>query len=352
LDLLRVKAEDLFDFCLNALRAVEVKEDDAKTIAESLISANLRGVDSHGVARLPAYVERVVKGLIDPLGPIEVVREYGATTLIDAHNNFGQIAAMRAVHLVAEKARRFGVASVGVRNANHFGMTAHYALKLTEQKLIAMILSNGPPAIAPWGGKTPMIGTNPICIGFPAGKNDSIILDMATSTVARGKIRLAALKREKIPEGWAFDEEGNPTSDPTAALKGSLAPISGPKGYGLALSLDILSGLVTGSNSLRDVKALDDFSGFSGTGFFLEAINIESFVSYQEYLENIAKYIKEVKSCPVRTGVNEIFLPGEIERREAERRRELGIPLGQEVLDELRKLAEKFGIEYIVQNRK
>jgi LDH2 family malate/lactate/ureidoglycolate dehydrogenase len=347
-----VKAEDLLDFCQNALKCVGVKENDAKTIAESLVSANLRGVDSHGVARLPAYIERVAKGLIDPLGQIEVVREYGATALIDAHNNFGQIAAMRATHLVAEKARRFGVASVGVRNANHFGMTAHYALKLTEQKLIAMILSNGPPAIAPWGGKTPMIGTNPICMGFPADKNDSIILDMATSTVARGKIRLAALKKEKIPEGWAFDKEGNPTSDPVAALKGSLAPISGPKGYGLALSLDILGGLVTGSNFLLDVKALDDFSGFSGTGFFLEAINIESFVSYQEYLENITKYIKEVKGCPKRTGVNEIFLPGEIERREAERRRELGIPVSQEVLDELKKLAEKFGIETIVQNRK
>jgi LDH2 family malate/lactate/ureidoglycolate dehydrogenase len=171
---------------------------------------------------------------------------------------------------------------------------------------------------------------------------------MATSTVARGKIRLAALKREKIPEGWAFDEEGNPTSDPTAALRGSLAPIGGPKGYGLALSLDILGGLVTGSNFLRDVKALDDFSGFSGTGFFLEAINIESFVPYQEYLKNITEYIKEVKGCPKGTGVNEIFLPGEIESREAERRRKLGIPLSQEVLPELKKLAEKSGVKFNV----
>jgi LDH2 family malate/lactate/ureidoglycolate dehydrogenase len=346
-----VKAEDLSDFCLDVLECVGVKEDNAKTIAESLILANLRGVDSHGVTRLPAYIERVAKGFIDPLGPIEVVREYGATALIDAHNNFGQIAAMRAAYLVAEKARRFGVASVGVRNANHFGMTAYYALKLTEQRLIAIVLSNGPPAIAPWGGKTPMIGTNPICIGLPAEKNDSIILDMATSTVARGKIRLAALKKEKIPEGWAFDVDGSPTSDPVAALKGSLAPISGPKGYGLALSLDVLGGLVTGSNYLRDVKSLDDFSGFSGTGFLLEAIKIESFVSYQEYLENITKYIKEIKGCPKRTGVNEIFLPGEIERRETERRRELGIPLSQEVLDELNKLAEKYGVKFTVPNQ-
>ena len=348
MDLIRVKAADLFGFCSDVLRCVGVKENDAKTITESLILANLRGIDSHGVARLPAYVERVTKGLIDPLGPIEVEREYGATALIDAHNNFGQIGAMRATNLAAEKARKFGVASVGVRNSNHFGMAAYYALKLTGQKLIAVILSNGPPAIAPWGGKTPMLGTNPVCIGFPGDKNDSIILDMATSIVARGKIRLAALKGEKIPEGWAFDEEGNPTIDPAAALRGSLGPIGGPKGYGLALSLDIISGLVTGSNFLRDVKALDDFRGPSGTGAFIEAINIESFISYQEYEENITAYMKEIKDCPKRTGVNEIFLPGEIERRELESRSQLGIPLSQEVLHELKKLAEKFGAKFFV----
>jgi LDH2 family malate/lactate/ureidoglycolate dehydrogenase len=343
-----VKAADLFDFCSAVLKCVGVTENDAKTIADSLVLANLRGVDSHGVARLPAYVERVAKGLIDPLGPIEVVREYGATALIDAHNNFGQIAAMRATNLAAEKARRFGVASVGVRNSNHFGMAAYYALKLTGQKLIGVILSNGPPAIAPWGGKKPMVGTNPMCIGFPADKNDAIVLDMATSTVARGKIRLAALKGERIPESWAFDDEGNLTSDPTAALRGSLAPIGGPKGYGLALSLDIIGGLVMGSNFLQDVKALDDFSGPSGTGAFVEAINIESFISYQEYLENITKYIKEIKGCPKKIGVNEIFLPGEIERRELERRSEVGVPLSQEVLHELKKLAEKFEIKFFV----
>ena len=196
-----------------------------------------------------------------------------------------------------------------------------------------------------------MLGTNPICIGFPADKNDSIILDMATSTVARGKIRLAALKREKIPEGWAFDEQGNPTSDPVAALRGSLAPIGGPKGYGLALSLDIICGLVTGSNSLRDVKALDDFNGPSGTGAFLEAINIESFIPYKEYVKNITKYIKEIKDCPKKNEVNEIFLPGEIERREVERRSELGIPLSQEVLHELKKLAEKFELNFLFNHK-
>lgn len=340
-----MKVEDLFDFCLTILKCVGVKEEDAKIISDNLTLANLRGVDSHGVARLPNYVERVLRGYINPQGPIEIVREHGATALIDAHNNFGQVAAMRATNLAAEKARKFGVSSVGVKNANHFGMAAYYALKLTERKLIGIVLSNGPPAIAPWGGKTPMVGTNPFCIGFPATGGDSIILDMAVSAVARGKIRLAALKGEKIPEGWAFDESGNPTTDPKAALKGSLAPIGGPKGYGLALSLDLLCGLVTGSSYLQNVKALDDFSGRSGTGFFIEAIDIESFIPYREYEEKIVEYIKEIKGCPKREGVNEIFLPGEIEKREMEVRMKLGIPLDEEVLLALKKLAERFGVK-------
>ena len=346
LDQKLVKAKDLLDFCTNILKSVGVSEENARIVAENLVMANLRGVDSHGVARLPTYVERVLRGYIDPQGPIEIVKEHGATALIDAHNNFGQVAAMHAVNLVVEKVKRLGVSCIGVRNANHFGMAAYYVLKLAEKRLIGMALSNGPPAIAPWGGKKAMLGTNPICIGFPIGKGeDAIVLDMAVSTVARGKIRLAALKGEKIPEGWAFDENGNSTTDPAAALKGTLAPIGGPKGYGLALAIDLLCGLVTGSSYLQNVRALDDFSGPSGTGFFIEAIDVEAFIPYREYEEKIAEYVKAVKGCPKREGVNEIFLPGEIEKREMERRTKVGIPLDNEVLESLKKLAERFDVK-------
>lgn len=345
-ELVRVKSEDLLGFSLNVLESVGVKEKDAKIIAENIILANLRGVDSHGVVRLPSYVKRVVKKLIDPLGPVEIVKNQGCTALIDANNNFGQVAAMHATFLAAEKARKFGVAAVGVRNSNHFGMAAHYALKLTEQKLIGIVVSNGPPTISPWGGKTPMLGTNPICIGFPIDENDSIILDMAVSTVARGKIRLAALKGEKIPEGWAFDEEGNPTTDPKAAIRGALAPIGGHKGYGLALLADILCGLLMGSAFGTSVKALNDFSGPSGTGFFIEAINVEFFRPYQEYQNCVTDYIREIKECPKRKGVKEIFFPGEIERREAELRKKFGIPLDGKTLFEIKNLAKELNIPF------
>jgi LDH2 family malate/lactate/ureidoglycolate dehydrogenase len=343
-DLVRVKPEDLFEFSMKALESVGVKEKDAKIIAENITLANLRGVDSHGVVRLPSYVRRVMKKLIDPLAPVETVKNHGSTALIDANNNFGQVAAMRATLLAAEKSREFGVAAVGVRNANHFGMAAHYALKLTEQKLIAIVLSNGPPAISPWGGKIPMLGSTPICIGFPIEKDDSIILDMAVSTVARGKIRLAAMKGEKIPEGWAFDDEGNPTTDPKAAIRGTLTPIGGPKGYGLAISADILCGLLMSSAFGKSVKALDDFNGLSGTGFFIEAINVEFFLPYLEYQNSINNYVREIKESPKRKGVEEIFLPGEIERKETELRKKLGIPLDTETLAQIKNLAKELNI--------
>lgn len=341
----RVKAEDLFDFCVNIFKKVGVSEEYAKIVAEHLVLADLRGRESHGVARLPAYVERVVRGLINPSGPIEVVRDRGAMALIDAHNNFGQVAAMKATSIAVEKAKNLGVGVVGVRNANHFGMASHYVLKIVEENLIGIALSNAPPAIAPWGGKRAMFGTNPICIGFPVEGGVPIVLDMAISVVARGKIRLAALKGEKIPEGWAFDEEGNPTTDPKAALRGTLAPIGGPKGYGLALIVDLLCGLITGSKYLQDVKALDDFSAPSGTGFLIGALNIDFFIPYEEYKEKIVKYVEAVKSSPRRSGVDEILLPGEGAKREMDLRSKLGIPLDEEVVTALRKLAERFNVK-------
>lgn len=338
----RVKPEDLLNFCISVLKNVGVKDEYARIVAENLVLADLRGIGSHGVMRLPAYVERVARGLIDPLGPIEIIKDHGAMALIDAHNNFGQVAAIRAVSLAIEKAKNLGVAVVGVRNANHFGIAAYYVLKIIKQKLIGIALSNAPPAIAPWGGKRAMLGTNPICIGFPINEDESIILDMAVSTVARGKIRLAALKGEKIPEGWAFDEEGNPTTDPVAALRGTLAPIGGPKGYGLALMVDLLCGLITGSKYLQNVKALDDYSEPSGTGFLIGALDINFFIPYDEYEKKIIKYVEEIKNSPKRRGVDEIFLPGEIERREMDLRIRLGIPLDEEVVLALKRLAERF----------
>jgi len=324
---------------------VGVSESDAEIVADALVMANLRGVDSHGVVRLHSYVERILRGLIDPKAKPQVVRDFGAACLIDGNNGLGYVAAMRAVHAAVEKARKYGVGVAGVRNSNHFGMAAYYGIKIAEGKMVGIVLANAAPAMAPWGGKTARLGTNPICIVFPLKDGEHITLDMALSVVSRGKIRLAALKKERIPESWAFDEEGRPTTDPEAALRGTLAPIGGYKGYGLAMAVDILSGILTGSAYSIYVKALDDYSGPSRVGFFIEAINVEAFRPYDEYLKDVQDFVKLIKETPKAYGVPEIYLPGEIEINIMRKRLREGIPLDHETLSLLKKTAMRLGVE-------
>lgn len=340
-----VSPGELLEFCKTALMRVGVPEEDAAIVADALVMANLRGIDSHGVVRLYSYVNRITRGLIEPKARPKVVRDFGATSVVDGGNGLGYVAAVFAADLAVEKAKRYGVGVVGVRNSNHFGMAAYYGIRIARNRMIGVVMSNAPPAIAPWGGKAARLGTNPICFAFPYKEDGPIVLDMALTVVARGKIRLAALKREKIPEGWAFDEEGKPTTDPEAALRGTLAPIGGPKGYGLAVSVDILSGVLTGSAYSIYVKALDDFSGPSGTGFFIQAINVEAFEPYDDYLKNLENLVRIIKETPRSSGITEIYLPGEIEMISAERRLKEGIPLDQETLDRLRSTALKLGME-------
>lgn len=333
-----VSPEDLFEFSKVALIRAGVPEEDAAIVADALVAANLRGIDSHGVVRLYSYVERIRRGLINPSAKPQVVRDFNAVALVDGNNGLGYVAAVYASDIAVEKAKKYGVGVVGVRNSSHFGMAAYYGMRIAKRKMIGIVMSNAPPAMAPWGGKVARLGTNPICMAFPS-REEPIVLDMALSVVARGKIRLAALKGEKIPEGWAFDEEGRPTTDPQAALKGTLAPIGGPKGYGLAVAVDILSGVLTGSAYSIYVKALDDYSGPSGTGFFVEAIDVQAFRPFEEYLEDLENFVKIIKETPKASGVSEIYLPGEIEGNISKQRLRDGIPLDRETVELLKKTA-------------
>jgi LDH2 family malate/lactate/ureidoglycolate dehydrogenase len=344
-NVIRVKAEELKDFCKRALVAAGMREKDAEIVADALIWANLRGVDSHGVVRLYSYIERMRRGLIDPKADPTMVRDFGAISLIDGNNGMGHVIAVHAVNIAVKKAKEYGVGVVGVRNANHIGMVAYYGIMIANNKMIGIVFSNAPPAMPPWGGKTPRLGTNPVCMAFPYKDGKHIVLDIALTVVARGKIRLAALKGEKIPEGWALDEEGKPTTDPVKALKGTLLPIGGHKGYGLAVAVDILSGVLTGSGYSIYLKALDDFSGVSKIGFYVQAINIEAFRTYEEYIRDLENLVKIIKETPKAPGVQEIYLPGEIEYNVAKERLEQGVPLDTETVENLKKVVEILGLE-------
>jgi len=332
----RVSAEALFTFCVDAFCSVGILKQDAEIVAENLVSANLRGVESHGVIRAPYYVTGIQKGLTNPKPNMRVVRETANTAIIDGDNGLGQIAGMKATELAIKKAKTNGVGIVGVKNTNHVGMLANYVIKIVKQGLIGFTFTNGPPSMAPWGGSNKLLGTNPLCIGFPIDEKNSIILDMATSTVAAGKIASYATRGRKIPPGWALDKYGKSTTDPQEALKGTLTPLGGYKGYGLALAIDILAGILTGDTVSYYVR-----SGWEAQGGFLtEAIDVTAFRADEEYKKDVLDYIRLIKSCPLAEGAKEILLPGELESREYEKRFREGIPLDTMTWNALQKLSK------------
>lgn len=338
-----IPADALREACQRILEKVGVPPDQARMIADVTVEADMRGVGSHGVLRLPAYVHRVRAGLMAADTQLRVVRERGATVLLDAQGGFGQVAGVYAMNQAIERARQYGVGFVAVRNANHFGIAAYYTMMALPHRMVGIAATNAAPSMAAWGGTMAVLGTNPISVAIPTGQDVDIVLDMASSVVARGKIRAAAAKGERIPLGWALDAEGRPTEDPEAALKGTLAPIGGPKGYGLALVVDALAGVLTGSDYSIHLASLHDLSRRASVGFVMQAVDIAAFSDWAEYTERIRSLVDVIRNSPRASGVDRIYLPGEIEwlkRQEAERS---GVPVPVKVLGELRALAAELG---------
>ncbi|MEM4970691.1 MAG: Ldh family oxidoreductase [Sulfolobales archaeon] len=335
-----VGADELYRFALNALTRAGVSGEHASIVADHLVRANLRGVDSHGIIRLPYYVDGILRGEINPRPMIKVVAEGSSYALIDGDHGLGQVVALKATEIAIDKARSSGIAFVGARNLSHVGMLAYYVERIASNGLVGIASANAAPNIAPLGCKQPITGTNPLAIGFPTRSRPPVILDMAMSAAARGKILVAARKGEKIPEGWAMNREGRITTDPREALEGILLPFGGYKGFGLALAIDILCGIVLGAGYSLKLKR----GWFSQGGFSIMAIKIDIFRPYNEYLEEIEEYIERVKSTPTVEGF-EALIPGEPEYRAYRERIERGIPLDEETFKDLQDLANKLGIE-------
>jgi LDH2 family malate/lactate/ureidoglycolate dehydrogenase len=338
------KSDILKDFCINILIKVGVKDEDAEIIADSLICAEIRGVKSHGVVRLPAYVKRLEKGVLSLNENIEFERKTGAMALLDAKNGFGQTAGYKAINAAVDMAGTHGVAMVGVRNSNHFGIASYYSMIALKADMIGIVLTNSSPAIAPYGTITPLLGTNPVSIAVPAKHEKPIVLDMAMSTVARGKIRYSALKGEDIPEGWGLNSTGQPTTNPNEVLKGgSLVPVGGVKGSGLALMIDILCGILTNSCLTGQVKNINDMSGPSKTGHMFCAVNISSFMNADIFKSNIDQIVNTIKALNA-MGDNSIYLPGEIEYDLEEKRKSEGILIEDKVIKSLNELANLYNL--------
>lgn len=304
-----IRIEDLSNCIKAVLEVLNVPINDAEIITNSIIYAHVRGKHTHGIGRMSIYARKIKENLMNPFTPMVLISDNQATAIYDAENGFGQVAAIRAMDSAIKKASIYGISAVGVRNSNNFGTAGFIGEHTINQGMIGIVLANSGPAISPFGGKKAILGTNPICIAFPSdGEHPPIIFDMACSNAARGKIRLAAKKGEKIPLGWATDENGNETDNPNEALKGTMLPIGGYKGFGLALCVDIIAGMITGSGYSGNVKNLNHPTDISKYGHMLIAINPKVFLSDKEYQTKLKEIINNIKSCSEK---DLIFMPGE-----------------------------------------
>ena len=338
----RVSLKDIDRVTRGCLVSIGVPDSSIDIFLDTIHYANRRGISTHGVGRLPLYVKKIKAGHFEADAPIETVTDFGAMAILDGNNGFGQIVAYKAMKTAISKAKEFGVSVVGVRNSNNFGTAGYYGNMATEAGMAAIIFANAAPAIAPTGGTKPIFGTNPMCYAFPGSEaQNPVILDMATTVVARGKIRLAAKNGEKIPLTWAVDADGNPTDDPKEALKGTLCPIAGHKGYGISAFIDLFAGLLTGSASTGGVKPLSDMTENSGNGHLFVVIDVSRFMTNDELAEKMSVFYKAVKYCGEE---DRVLLPGE--RGFIQMKKNVdSVEIPDKQLQEINALAESLGVD-------
>lgn len=343
----KVDWERLAEFCTQLLLRQGLKEEEARLISTSLVEADMSGVGSHGVSRLKIYMKRMEEGVVSKIGNVTVEHEAPGSIALDAHNSMGIIAGVRAVDMAIEKARISGSAFVTVKHSNHFGPAAFFTKRAAEKGFIAIAASNAPPNMAPWGSSEPYIGTNPLSIAVPTGDDKHIILDMATSVVAQGKIIMAAKDDEKIPEGWAITKDGKATTDPHEALQGTVLPFGGPKGYGIALLIDVFSGILSGADFGPYLHNMwTDFTTPQNVGHVFHVIDISKFTEVETFYDRIGVMRNDIKNLKKADGVEEVFLPGEIEYMRALHAKEEGVSISESTLKDLKELSAFWGVPY------
>jgi LDH2 family malate/lactate/ureidoglycolate dehydrogenase len=340
-----ISAEKLIDFCAAVYQSAGMPEVDARLVADTLVQADLWGHQSHGVLRLGWYLDRIRNKVMDPVTKPEMVVDAGAVAVIDGHDGVGHVLTMQATHEAVKRAKAHGLGAVAVRNSNHFGTCMYYTRIGAAAGCVMLLTSNGGPAMAPWGGKKKIIGTNPWSVAAPAGNRPPFVVDMANTGVARGKIYLAHQRRQQIPLGWAIDVDGAPTTDPQKAIEGIILPMAEHKGYAIAAMVDMMSGVLTGSGFLSAVSSPYKTANKSNCGHMMIAMNISAFLPLEKFIERMGAFVTEIKSVPLAKGVEEVFYPGEMEDRANERNRRDGLSLPQDTMNDLARIAKECGLE-------
>jgi len=317
---------------------------DAALLADSLVFADLSGVHSHGVLRVPEYVKKLTVGGVNPQGRPFIARDSGACLVVDGGNSMGQIGAHFAMQKVIERAATTGIAAAAIRGSNHCGALAYFARMALDQEMIGIATTNALPTMAPWGGAERILGINPVAFAIPAGAELPIVYDAAFSGSAHGKIRVYQQKGLTLPEGWALDREGRPTTDPAVALDGLLAPIGGFKGAGLALIMGILSSMLSGAAYGTELGSLEAGPKPGEDGHFVAAIRVGAFEEVDRFKARVDQAIQQIHNVKLAPGFARTYAPGEVEWSNRTLYQQQGIPLNAVTLADLRRTAEEMGL--------
>ncbi len=340
----RIPAPHLEQFAQDVLAHEGIPPEHAAQSARHLVLCDLRGVETHGITRLSALAQRIRNGVVNANANIHVERRRAASALVNGDNGLGVPVSTFATRLAVRLAGEQGIATVGVRNSNHFGMAADYALQMAEAGCLGIVTTNSSPAMVPWGAAKKFLGTNPICFGAPTN-DEPLILDMATSVVAMGHVVLAEKRGQPIPDTWAVGPDGLPTTDPTLARQGGARPLADYKGSGLALMVEIFTSLLTGATlGVHSAGFFSDMSRPADVAHLFIAIDIGAFVEPDSFKERLHGLMAEMRALPLAPGFDRVTLPGEIEAERLRDRRANGVPLDPAVLADLRQLAKQTGV--------
>jgi L-2-hydroxycarboxylate dehydrogenase (NAD+) len=350
----RVDAQKLTEFAAKALEKLGVPEDDAIITARMLVACDLRGVESHGVAHLRMfYARRIRRGIINLNPKLQIFGQAASTAIMDGDNGLGFVVGYRAMMEAMRRAEETGAGLVAVRNSTHFGAAAYYAMMALERDMIGIAMTNNVPIVVAPGSSKPALSTNPLAVAVPAGEKPPFVLDMATSAVSGGKIEIALRTGSSIPEGWVIDGEGKPVTDPTKRVwgEGGLLPLGGTpamgsyKGFGLALVVDILCGVLSGSTASILAETPPEARGNYSDHFF-GALRVDSFLPVDKFKKSMDDTVEALEALPTLPGVKKVTVPGGYEAEVVKEREANGIPLDPKVVEDLKQLAEELGIEY------
>jgi len=352
--------ETLERFMTDVFKAAGVPEEDAKICADVLIESDKRGIDSHGINRLKTiYIDRIKDGILNPVTNIEIVREGPTTAVVDGHNGMGMVVAKKSMEMAIEKARKYGMGMVAVRNSTHYGIAGYYATMATKEDMIGITGTNARPSIAPTFGVENMLGTNPLTFGIPTDEEFPFVLDCATSITQRGKIEVYAKLGKQLPPGWVIDENGNTMTDPEETLvaltkgKAALTPLggigeetAGYKGYGYATVVEILSAALQSGSYLKMLTGIENGKKVPyRLGHFFIAINVSAFVDPDEFKKTAGNILRELRNSRKAPGHDRIYTAGEKEYLAWLERKENGVPINEELQKEIKTLIQEFNLK-------